>query len=807
MELFKPKYKDELNLNTGQKKNKTIQVISLLIMVFAIVVIAVWLFDTKGRFSFVWTFVVVKFNTALCLLLLSSALMLTQYPGFKYGRALLIVFPLVAAFIGALSLSEYVFNINMGIDQLFVHEITLNKPNPGRMSISTSIYLVFLGLGLFSLRISSDRRWRIAAQLSFHLVTILSTIALIDNLYNASLYHTILYAGTMDLHTAVIFVLLSSAASLLNPSLGLLKLFLGRRIGDILAKRLFVLITVLVLVYGSARLQVERSKTLPIALTVAVMIVCFLLAMLAVVWYVGRLLNKADDQRTEAEEEVKAINAGLEKRVEERSLEIIKSEAKYRSLIEQASDAIYVVDTQGNFTDANDSTCLMLGYIREELLKMNVEHIVDPEELKRDPLSHGYSNPQPVIRERRLKRKNGEVFDAEINVKMFEDDRVMVIARDITERKIAQQKLLQSEERYKLLFYNSPMPQWIYDFHDFKMLDVNDVGLQTYGYTRGEFLELTVYSMRPKEDIPLLDRVFDQVGFGSDAIHFGVFNHLKKDGTIMKMDVSGYRFDFQGKDSMMVVCNDVTEKERVMAQLKELNTSLEKQARELKISNSELEQFAFVASHDLQEPLRMVTSFLDRIEVKYAALLDEKGKQYIRFATDGAKRMRQLILDLLDFSRAGRTDIEMEEVDVAGVLDRTRELYKGLIAELNAKISYANMPVLRTYETPLMQVFQNLVGNSLKYRREDVDPVIDVTCEQTATEFKFSVKDNGIGIDSEFFDKIFIVFQRLHNKDEYSGTGMGLAITKKIIENWGGRIWVESAEGAGSTFYFTIPKN
>ncbi len=225
------------------------------------------------------------------------------------------------------------------------------------------------------------------------------------------------------------------------------------------------------------------------------------------------------------------------------------------------------------------------------------------------------------------------------------------------------------------------------------------------------------------------------------------------------------------------------------------------------MSNAELEQFAFVASHDLQEPLRMVTSFMTQLEKKYGSIIDDKGRQYINFAVDGAKRMRQIILDLLDFSRVGNTEDDMEEVNFNKLLTEVLALYRRQIEELKADITVENLPKLQTFKAPFRQVFQNLVGNSLKYHKAGRRPIIHISCEETKTHFQFSVKDNGIGIAPEYFDKIFIIFQRLHNKDEYSGTGMGLAITKKIIETLGGKIWVESEEGKGSTFYFTLPKN
>jgi light-regulated signal transduction histidine kinase (bacteriophytochrome) len=238
-----------------------------------------------------------------------------------------------------------------------------------------------------------------------------------------------------------------------------------------------------------------------------------------------------------------------------------------------------------------------------------------------------------------------------------------------------------------------------------------------------------------------------------------------------------------------------------------LNKILEIRAQELSNSNKELEQFAYVASHDLQEPLRMVNNFLTQLEKKYADQLDDKAKQYIYFAVDGAKRMRTIILDILEFSRIGKYDEPMKLVDLNQVVDEVCKVLNNTITEKNAEIEYDNLPFLNTYQIPVQQVFMNLIGNSLKYCKLDVNPRIKITCTESDEFWKLAVSDNGIGIEEEYFDKVFEIFQRLHSKGEYSGTGVGLAIVKKTIENLGGEIWLESKIDVGTTFYFTLPKN
>jgi light-regulated signal transduction histidine kinase (bacteriophytochrome) len=260
---------------------------------------------------------------------------------------------------------------------------------------------------------------------------------------------------------------------------------------------------------------------------------------------------------------------------------------------------------------------------------------------------------------------------------------------------------------------------------------------------------------------------------------------------------------------MIGASRDISKIKENEVQLKALNEKLEIRAKELVISNQELEQFAYVASHDLQEPLRMVTNFLTQIEKKYNDLLDEKGKTYIYFAVDGAKRMRQMILDLLEFSRAGRLDNIPEEVNLDLLVKDILNLHQRKIEETRAKVKVGKLPVVAASQTALRQVFQNLISNSLKYNqlKNGILPQISISSKESGDHWQFEVKDNGIGIEKEYFEKVFIIFQRLHDRSEYSGTGLGLAITRKIVENLQGKIWIESEVGKGTSFFFTIRKN
>ncbi len=477
------------------------------------------------------------------------------------------------------------------------------------------------------------------------------------------------------------------------------------------------------------------------------------------------------------------------------------------ALLESIRDSFFALDKDYRVTYWNNILEKRTGIDRGTIIGRSIWEFI------KDPNSDFDNAYEKVLNQGQT--VTFETFDSWINawleVTMYPSENgLSAIIRDITERKEHDQKIKEINDRLNLVYQASQEAIWEWN-------------IQTNDHYWGEGFNVLF-----DEEVAGLQNNFDR---WSKNVHpedrdrvFAELNTALLDPKV-KYNESEYRFIKKGKriiyllDKSLIIrdengkairvvgsIQDISSRKAYEESLKILNQELLESNKELESINKELEQFAFVASHDLQEPIRMISGFLGLIEKKYSPILDETGKKYIHFAVDGAKRMRNVILDLLEFSRAGNISEEKKWIKSDELVREVMRFLAKDIQEKKATIHIGALPEIFCHSNAMMQVFQNLINNGIKYHLPDSNPGIWINGEATDEGWKFSIRDNGIGIEEIYLEKIFVIFQRLHQKDQFSGSGIGLSICKKIVEYHGGKIWVESTPGQGSTFFFTIKK-
>jgi PAS domain S-box-containing protein len=362
-------------------------------------------------------------------------------------------------------------------------------------------------------------------------------------------------------------------------------------------------------------------------------------------------------------------------------------------------------------------------------------------------------------------------------------------------------------ERYRLLLHHANDIVLILD-QELHVVDANEQAGRSYGYSRDELLRLEFMSLRCDDQPVSNAQRAEQMRRDGGVVASSV--HLRRDGSTFPVQASIGSIESAGQRLYVCIVHDLTERQKLEDELRDLNLVLEQRVRdrtaELLATNDELEAFSYSVSHDLRAPLRHVSGFTDLLERRYGGDLDEQAHHYMESISRSAHAMGELIDDLLQFSRAGRTELKLAEVDMNEALREARESLDGSYAGRNVEWRVEQLPVVWGDKALLRQVWVNLLGNSVKFTRPRSEAEIAVQVQATDGEYEFTVRDNGVGFDMEYADKLFGVFQRLHRSDEFEGTGVGLANVRRIITRLGGRTWGEGVKDKGAVFCFTLPR-
>lgn len=477
-----------------------------------------------------------------------------------------------------------------------------------------------------------------------------------------------------------------------------------------------------------------------------------------------------------------------------------KAEERFRLVVESAPNAMVLINDQGIITLVNKQTEILFDYARGELIGKKLEILLPERFTNQHPEHRNSFFKTPKTRSMGAgsdlfaRKKNGAEIQVEIGlnpIEAAEGQMVLASIIDITDRKKA-------EERFRLVVESAPNAMILINQEGMITL-VNKQTEVLFGYARSELIGEKLEILLP-ERFSLHHSTHRNTFFKKPQTRsMGVGRDLfarRKNGTEVQVEIGLNPIETAEGQLVLASIIDITER-------KIQENSLKKQV-ELETKNKELEQFAYVASHDLQEPLRTVSNYMQIFEEDYLKQLDGNALQYIHSVNNATKRMSMLVKALLDFSRLGR-DRKLTRVDCKRLINDVISDLQIMIRDSGAIIDVSEMPELNMYEIEIGQLFQNLISNAIKFRKKDSKPEVHIFSTKAGMKWKFSVRDNGIGIAPVHFERIFEIFQRLHADDEYGGNGIGLANCKKIVELHQGEIWIESTLGKGTTFNFTIP--
>ncbi|MGB7443041.1 MAG: PAS domain S-box protein [Coleofasciculaceae cyanobacterium] len=507
--------------------------------------------------------------------------------------------------------------------------------------------------------------------------------------------------------------------------------------------------------------------------------------------------------------------------------ELEKSQKRYVTLAELSPVGIFNADAQGNCLYTNRRWCLIAGLTPTEALGTGWSKAIHPEDRERvyQEWYQAAQNNLPFYSEYRFANCQGEITWVLGQAVAEKDEEGEIIGyvgtiTDISDRKQleselqqrvqqrtadwqkSQQELAERENLLNAFFVaagTANVGLSIFD-RQLRYIEINQALADINGLPIEAHIGKTVEEILPElapSVLPTFQQIFNT---GKAILNKEETGETPKAPGVKRTWLASYFPIFEQEKTVTAIGIIATE----ITEIKRIEQALQQSNEHLAQSNEELEQFAYVASHDLQEPLRKVKSFTQLLAEDYQGQLDEDADTYISYIIDGASRMQSLISDLLTYSRVSRVELDQQVTDLNSVLSQVQADLSITIAENNAVIRINQLPNVRANPVQMRQLFQNLLANSIKFRTE-ASPEIDIDVQQQQGQWLFSVQDNGIGIKSQYIDRIFTIFQRLHNREKYPGTGIGLAVCRKIIERHGGKIWAKSESGKGTSFYFTLP--
>jgi len=739
-------------------------------------VIAGWLIQNPALLRISPSFEPMRFNAAIGFLV-SGAALLSFFSG-RHG--LVKAFGLIAALLGILTFFQYASGIDIGIDQVFMKD-SVSSVYPGRMAPNTALGFSFTGAALWIQVAIISRHRNLVVGLLGSIITALGLTALLGYLTGIIAINAWEGFIAMAVHTAMGFIAVGSG--------------------------------IIALALKEGRTEKNVMRWLPIIICVGV------LTGTLVFWRALAVQERAHVNRT-AEIKTKAVRNSLHDQIETRTQALLRMAKRWE-----------VHGRPWKTTWESDA-----GYYISHFPGYRAIGWVDPSFNLRWLVTHGNAGEPGVMN---LDRGLSNVLAAARDRKeLLLSDPVIMDGKNVFAA-VVPITIDEGFDGFIIGVYNveelfdSILPSELTGLYSIEVLKGNNTlfkkspGLMLTDNNLAQESELILTGaawrvrVRPTQEAlreirTRLPEVILAAGFAASillalAVHFALASQSRAktvEGANIKLGqevAERKRAEEEAESHAAELAEANARLELEIVERKKAEETAERHAAELERSNAELEQFAYVASHDLQEPLRVIAGYAQLLAKRYKGKLDSDADEFISFVVDGTNRMQMLISDLLAYSKVGSRERVLKPCDCNSMLRSALCTLRAAVEEGNATVTHDLLPTILADEFQMGQLFQNLIGNSIKYRGT-VPPKVHISSVVNDSEWLFSVQDNGIGIDPKYHTRVFVIFQRLHGKGEYSGTGIGLAICKKVVENHGGRIWVESTPGAGSTFYFAVPK-
>ena len=766
--------------HTPSNFKASIRLVSLLTVSLGITVILGWLFNIPVLKSIVQGYISMKFNTAICLISLGLALFFLTSKKNNFHKKLSIVLVVPVFIIAMLSLSQDLFHIDWGLDELFIRDLEKNAAQqvyPGRMSPTTAICFMLISWVLLTVEIKKTQL-QIINQNLLHACTVLSFIAILGYIFDTSFFYTFTFLTSIALHTAIAIFILSIAGSLLNPTLGFTGIFIGRQVGNVLARKLFTRFLIASLILGYLRFLPHKYNIIDDYFGIALFIFCFIIMSFFLILRASNELNTIYLKKIKAEQNLSMVSMFLD----------------------STPDPIIIVNEKGTIQMMNNQTEVVFGYTKDELQGKAIE-VLMPNRFQQIHEKHRVNFfMRPKVRDMGTNldlfaiKKNGTEFPVEISLSPIHLETgtwVSAAIRDISIRKEEEQKVSQ----LATIIENSA-DAIISKKLDGTIMTWNKGAEIILGYKSEEVFGKNISILFPPERL-VEERIIMQKILKGGYINQYETIRVRKDQTPLYVSITLSPIkDRNGKiTGVSKILRDITKN-------KEQEEKLRKYAI-LESKSKEMEQFAYIASHDLREPLLTIKNYMKLFLKNFGDGVSEESKQYIESVIRASNRMDVLIRDLLDYSRLSQLK-KLKDVDMNILVREIEADLKFQISSNNAVIIVAELPIIKAYSTEIKILFQNLIGNAIKFRKKETPPKIHISASKTGSVWEFVIKDNGIGIAHEDNEKVVHMFKRLHSREEYEGTGIGLAYCKKIVELHNGNIHVESQPGVGSSFKFTI---